>query len=292
MRLLTIDSREVGGRPGVLLDSGEILDLAAAPNTLSESQWIPYSVVSVLAAGQEGLERIARLVASVRRTTGAARERLVSEGVLLPYAATELLAPVRRPGLILVIGADSSAHMKSPNSSVGNNVSVSIPSNIEDQLTGAGMLGAVIGRSLYQASPDEAAAAIAGYTLMIDLSLPEPAANAPLGEWQRYWESKQFPGACPIGPAIITKDELPDPGELEATVRINDVEVGVGSLCSGSMSIAERLARVSRRFSFRPGDLLVVECSAENVGRPRSLSIGDEFTLNLPQLMELSVILT
>ena len=45
MKLLTIDSREVTGRPGVLLDSGDILDLAAAPSTLNESQWIPHSVV-------------------------------------------------------------------------------------------------------------------------------------------------------------------------------------------------------------------------------------------------------
>ena len=42
MKLLTIDSREVSGRPGALLTSGEVLDLAASPSTLSESQWIPY----------------------------------------------------------------------------------------------------------------------------------------------------------------------------------------------------------------------------------------------------------
>lgn len=291
MKLLTIDSREVGGRPGVLLDNGEILDLAAAPNSLSESQWIPYSVVSVVAAGQDGLDRIGHMVASVQQTALQDRERLVSEGVLLPYASTTLMAPVRRPGLILVIGPESTAHMKSPNTAVGDGASVSVPASIEDELTGSGMIGIVMGRPFYRASPDEAAAAIAGYTLVIDLGLPRPAASASLTEWQRYWDSKQFPGACPIGPAIITKDELPPPDELEAAVRINDVEVGSGRLFSGARGIVERLASVSRQYSFRPGDLVVIECAAEDVGGPRSLTVGDEYTLNIRNQMELTVTL-
>ena len=41
MRLVTIDCREIGGRPGVMVGDDEILDLAGAPRTLEESQWIP-----------------------------------------------------------------------------------------------------------------------------------------------------------------------------------------------------------------------------------------------------------
>lgn len=289
MKLLTIDSREVGGRPGVILNTGEILDLAAAPNTLSESQWIPYSVVSVLAAGADGLARIERWVTSAQRSMGEARDRLLADGVLLPFASTKLMAPVRRPGLILVVGSDSSAHLKSPNTAVGNDSTVIIPSTLEESVTVSGMLAAVIGREVYQVGLKEAETAIAGYTLLIDLSSPEPARDAPLTEWQRYWDSKQFPGACPIGPAIITRDELPNPGDVDATVRINDVEVGRGRICGGQSSIAEKLARASRRFSFRPGDLVAIECESDDVGRPRSVSVGDEYTLELPQLMELTV---
>ena len=43
MKLVTIDAREVAGRPGVLLDGGVILDLSAAPGSLSVSQWVPHS---------------------------------------------------------------------------------------------------------------------------------------------------------------------------------------------------------------------------------------------------------
>ena len=63
MRLVTLDSREVGGRPAVSLPSGEILDLLAASATLGTSQWRPQSVVSVLAQGEEGAAHVGRLIA-------------------------------------------------------------------------------------------------------------------------------------------------------------------------------------------------------------------------------------
>jgi len=116
MKLLTIDSREVTGRPGVLLDNGDILDLVAAPSTLSESQWIPHSVVSVIAAGRSGLERVRQLVASAERED---RQRLLQNGILLPYSGTALMAPIRRPGLVLIVDSHASSYIKSPNSAVG-----------------------------------------------------------------------------------------------------------------------------------------------------------------------------
>ena len=54
MKLVTIEAREVAGRPGVLLDGGVILDLSAAPGSLSASQWVPQSTISILAAGERG----------------------------------------------------------------------------------------------------------------------------------------------------------------------------------------------------------------------------------------------
>ena len=291
MKLLTIDCREVTGRPGVLLDTGEILDLAAAPSTLSESQWIPHSVVSILAAGEDGLERIDKLIAAAAHASGADRERLKTDGVLLPYSATALMAPVRRPGLVLIVAPDTSGHMKSPNTAVGSNTTVAVPSSIEDDMICSGMLAVIMGRSLYKSGSEEASAAIAGYTLLVDISSPEPAADAPLIEWRRYWESKQFPGSCPIGPAIITKDELPDPERLGSAVRINDVEVGSGRLFAAGPSLAARLAGLSARYSFRPGDLVAIEGSSECAGHPRPVRVGDEYTLAIPGVMELTVTL-
>ena len=285
MKLLTIDSREVTGRPGVLLDSGEILDLATAPSTLSESQWIPHSVVSVMAAGRDGIERVARLVnAAGQSDTSHLRE----VGALLPYRGTALLAPVRRPGLVLLVDRDGAGLIKSPNAAVGNGALVRRPSAEIDTLVGSPMLALVIGRPLFSASRAESAEAIAGYTLLMDLSCTRPD-GSDAAAWRRYVDGKQFPGACPIGPVIVTDDELEEPGRLPASVRINDVEVGAGPLWPDGHDPAGRLATLSRRHAFRPGDLIAWTPSPDCAGDGRTLHPGDRFSVACPDLPELEV---
>jgi len=286
MKLLTIDSREVTGRPGVLLDSGDILDLVAAPSTLSEAQWIPHSVVSVIAAGRNGLERIERLVAAAEQ---ADRQRLLQEGALLPYSGTALMAPIRRPGLVLIVDSHESSYIKSPNAAIGPGATVTIPWPDADTLWGTPMLACVIGRSFFKASEAEAADAIAGYTLLIDLCGQKPGTMEDMATWRKHIDSKQFPGACPIGPAIVTRDEFRDPGAAAMSVRINDVEVGAGTLWPADGEAGRLLAGLSQRYGFRPGDLVALEPSADSAGAARKLRPGDRFCVSCPGVIELDV---
>jgi len=286
MKLLTIDSREVTGRPGVLLDSGDILDLAVAPSTLSESQWIPHSVVSVIAAGRDGLERIARLVTAAER---ADRQQLIAAGALLPYSGTALMAPIRRPGLVLIVDSQGVDQIKSPNAAIGNDAKVNIPWADTDTLWGIPMLAMVLGRSIFRASESEASDAIAGYTLMFDLSGREPNAADNGAERSKYFKSSQFPGACPIGPTIVTSDEFNDPSGAAASVCINDVEVGLGSLWPDAHKGGHLLAELSQSYGFRPGDLVSFEPSGDGVGAPRKLHPGDRFSVTYTSIIELAV---
>jgi hypothetical protein len=279
VRLVTIDCREVGGRPGVMVGDGEILDLTAAPRTLEESQWIPYSVVNVLAAGSEGLEHARRMIDSVTGADVARIETLRSSGALLPYASTALLPPVRRPGLLLVVDADDSTYIKSPNTAVGNAARVDPPWNDDARLTCSGLLAVVIGRNLYRGDPEEASAAIAGYTLVMDFAagLPDDRAT--------YIESRQFPGASPIGPAIVTADEYGANGDARLQLEINDVEVGNAPALAPSYDIGRRLAALSRRYGFRPGDLVCFRGTLDDA----TLHAGDAVRLCLDGVMALDV---
>jgi len=286
MKLLTIDSREVTGRPGVLLDSGDILDLAAAPSTLSESQWIPHSVVSVIAAGRDGLERVARLVAAAEMTD---RQSLLQDGALLPYSGTALLAPIRRPGLVLIVKSDESSYIKSPNAAIGPGTSINIPWPDVDILWGPPMLTCVIGRSFFKATEADATEAIAGYTLLIELSGQKPDTAEDMAAWRKQIDSSQFPGACPIGPTIVTRDEFLDPAGAAASVCINDVEVGSGSLWPADCNAGQLLSGLSQRYGFRPGDLVAIEPLADSAGAARKLRPGDRFTVTYPEMIELDV---
>ncbi|UCG74143.1 MAG: fumarylacetoacetate hydrolase family protein [Chromatiales bacterium] len=259
MQLVTIECREVAGRPGVITAGGEILDLAAAPTTLDQAQWIPPSVVSILAAGEEGRERVQRLLDSAAE---ADPQQLREAGVLLPTDQTRLMAPVRRPGLVLILESDRAAlgepdpvaYIKSPNTVVGPATMVTVPWRAAQGLSARPLLGAVLGRPLHLAGTEDAAAAIAAYTLLLDLSRPHPEGAVDAAGWRAYQDSKQFPGACPIGPALVTADELAGESGLTIVLAVNGVE---GTRIDHDLlDVPATLAGLSQRFGFRPGDVI------------------------------------
>jgi len=287
MQLVTIDSREVAGRPGVMTASGDILDLVSAPSTLDESQWIPHSVVSVLAAGEDGKEHVVRLLEA---SAAADQQSLRDAGVLLPFDQTRLMAPVRRPGLVLVTERDQAgagepdpvAYIKSPNTVVGHSAQVSIPWGTADGLLVRPLLGIVLSRPIHRATEAVAARAIAAYSLLFDLSRPHPASGQPAAVWRSYLDSKQFPGACPVGPGLITADEFSDSAKLEFSM--NGVAVN-NSVCELS-SLPALLAGLSSRYAFRPGDVVGVDIGLAQAEQ-RRYQDGDELTLDLVGKMRL-----
>jgi hypothetical protein len=283
MRLVTIDCREVGGRPGVMVGDDEILDLAGAPRTLEESQWTPYSVVNVLAAGRKGLAHAQRMIESVGNRDISEIEQLRDSGALLPLAGTSLLPPVRRPGLLLVAEDNGTSFIKSPNTAVGDRARIEAPWQEDAPLTCSGTLSVVIGRSLYRANLEEAEQAIVGYTLVLDLS----AADA--GNRDRFIEGKQFPGASPIGPAIVTVDEIANARGVRMNLALNGVEVGSGAAYSQAEELPARLAALSRAYAFRPGDLVCFPHAADSTMTHCRLRSGDDVRLTLDGLMSLEV---
>lgn len=289
MHLVTIDSREVSGRPGVLTDGGEILDLIAAPSTLTEAQWLPHSVISVLAAGEEGTDRIAGLLARLQEPEVTARLR--ATGALLPLAGTRLMAPVRRPGLILLTGMAAPepgepspvSYIKSPHTAIGPGQTLTPPWSQQEGLAAGLQLGVVLRSPLHQASEQEAAAAMAAVTVVIDVSLPIPAGLG-LASWRRYIDSKQFPGACPMGPALVTLDQFEAQSQLRLSMNINGV--AGEQLAVNLAELPARIAALSRRYGFRPGDLIGFGGEPPPAGG-RSLRHGDRVVASLPGVMDL-----
>lgn len=293
MQLVTIECREVAGRPGAVTQSGDILDLAAAPTTLAQSQWIPQSVISVLAAGEHGREGVQRLLDAAAE---ADPQELRAAKVLLPMARTRLMAPVRRPGLVLVQepGQGSTGEpqpvvsIKSPNTVVGPAHTLCVPWRASEGLSVRPLFGVVLGRPLHLAGPDEAAAAISAYTLLLDLSRPIPGGAASASNWRTYLDSKQFPGACPVGPALITADERSATGSWDITLSVNGVRMADTQF--GLTELPEQLARLSTRFGFRPGDLVGFDLPAA-AGDQRNYQDGDQICLALEGSMQLEATL-
>ena len=173
-------------------------------------------------------------------------------GILLPYAGTQLLAPVRRPGLLLMVRLEAlpaadgimRVAMKNPNAAVGPDSSIPLPDARIGRLSAAPMLGLVIGRPLFAGSPADAVRALAAVTVLVDMGLAHWSAG---GEADR-----QFPGACPLGPAFLTLDELPAASPATLVFRITGHIVGRQSFTVDSPDLIDVVAKFHRAMHCAP----------------------------------------
>ena len=250
-------------------------------------------MISILAAGEHGRDGVQRLLDAA---DGADPEALRAAKVLLPMAQTRLMAPVRRPGLVLVqerkpasgSEPDPVVSIKSPNTVIGPGNTLHVPWRADAGLEVRPLFGIILGRPLHLAGPEEAAEAIVACTLLMDLSRPMPAGEASAASWREYLDSKQFPGACPVGPALLTTDAYAADATGRFTLSVNGVE-----LSTQQRELADlpgKLATLSKRFGFRPGDLVGFSLQ-EAVEDRRTYQDGDRIDLALDDAMQLTATL-
>jgi acylpyruvate hydrolase len=113
-------------------------------------------------------------------------------------------------------------------------------------------LGVVIGRPIYRASRDEAAAAIAGYTVTNDVSMRD---------WQRrtlqWLQGKMFERSTPVGPYLVTGDEVGDAADLEVRCEVDGAVMQQSRTSDLLFGPAEIAAYASQAITLLPGDLLL-----------------------------------
>jgi len=145
----------------------------------------------------------------------------------------------------------TACYVKNPNSAVGPDIDIAIPPD-EGQLFLLGMVGLVIGRPLFRGTTAQAARAIAALTLVADIGTSR-LDSVPV---QGSFDARQFPGACVIGPALVSADEFPGGSEWEVTVRVNGRDVAAGHSNLDAGRAAGLIAELSARYAFRPGDVV------------------------------------
>jgi 2-keto-4-pentenoate hydratase/2-oxohepta-3-ene-1,7-dioic acid hydratase in catechol pathway len=114
-------------------------------------------------------------------------------------------------------------------------------------------LVAVIGRTGANVSEDRAWSHVAGLTIGQDLS---ERASQMSGPAPQFSLAKSFPGFTPMGPAVVTVDELADPDDLAIECSINGEIVQSARTSQMIFSVPELVARLSRVVTLLPGDLL------------------------------------
>jgi acylpyruvate hydrolase len=190
-----------------------------------------------------------------------------------PLATCDLLSPVPRPGKILMGGRNYLRHLdelrkegaprgekiitppmphifaKYHNAVTGHGKPIIYP-KIVKQLDLEGELTAVIGKTAYYVEEKDALDYVAGYTIMNDVSARCLQAQGLLTI------AKGFETFCPIGPWMVTSDEIPDPQTLTVRTYLNDLEVCKAHTSEMLFTIPQFIASLSRVFPLEPGDVL------------------------------------
>ncbi len=312
MHLYTIENARHHSAAAVGL-GGEILDLGSIEESLPAAGVLPHSLRGILASGDEGVTLIRRIVDQVA-ASAALTQRLRETGALMPRDKARLLAPILDPGFILSCGMNYHAHLKEMKSAppatpahfaksaaaiVGPGAAIRLPASNPGMVDWEGEFCAVIGKPCHCVAEQDALDHVAGYTLVNDVSARDwvaPIAKSsgtmgPIMAWEHNILGKQFPTFCPMGPALVTRDAIPDPHDVAIETRVNGTVMQSANTNDLVFNVAQLIAYYSRFYLLRPGDVITTGSPA-GVGYGREPKIflrpGDTVTVSAAVIGTLS----
>jgi 2,4-diketo-3-deoxy-L-fuconate hydrolase len=139
-------------------------------------------------------------------------------------------------------------------------------------------LAIVIGSPTWHVSPEQALSHVAGYSLFNDVS-----ERAWQMERQGQWvKGKSYPSFAPLGPWLVSADEIPDPQAIDLWLDVNGQRMQTGSTSRMIFGVAEVVSYLSQFMLLQPGDVIPTG-TPPGVGLgmkpPRYLNVGDVVTL-------------
>ncbi len=264
MRFVMFSTGKGAGRLGVLSDAG-VHDLAGIAGA-------PVSVAAAAALGPAALKKLANAAAGVKAK---------------PVNKVRLLAPIPRPARnIFCVGKNYHEHAKEfamsgfdatakeivpeapvvftkPPSAVTGPGDI-IPASSDDtkSVDYEGELAVVIGKGGRGIAKDAAMKHVFGYTIVNDVT------SRKLQQLHRQWVlGKGIDGFCPMGPCVVTADEIGDPKALRLTTHVNRKLRQDAYVKDLIFDIPTLIATISRYITLEPGDVIAT-------GTPAGVGIG------------------
>lgn len=233
-------------------------------------------------------------------TLAAAQTAVANASDSLPLAAVKLLAPIPRPSKIICIGLNYSDHAaetgqpipkypivfsKYANTVIATGDSIVLP-RVSNEVDYEAELGFVIGKTARYVPAAQALDYVAGYMPINDVSARDYQTR--ISQWTM---GKTFDTFAPMGPALVTSDEVPDAGKLKISLTINGEvlqDSNTDKLIFGIPQLVEALSEV---MTLEPGDI-VSTGTPPGVGMARNpkryLRPGDVVNITIEGLGTLS----
>jgi 2-keto-4-pentenoate hydratase/2-oxohepta-3-ene-1,7-dioic acid hydratase in catechol pathway len=283
MKLVTYLQGKVA-RIGAVVEDG-VIDLSAvAPDMLS-----------LIELGEPGLAQ--------------ARDKIASAGASTPLAAVRLLAPIPNPRRnIMCLGLNYAEHAvesavaggtqaelpefpiiftKATTAANGPFDAIPFDASVSDKLDWEVELGVVIGQLGANISAERALDHVFGYMVINDVSARDLQRRH-----KQFFKGKSLDGACPMGPWIVTADEVSDPNQLGIRCRVNGTLKQDSNTKHMIFDVQATIMHLSIGMSLLPGDIIatgtpsgvgfartppeflkpgdVVECEVEQIGAIRN----------------------
>ena len=218
-------------------------------------------------------------------------------GKAVALGEVRLHAPISRPEKIVAIGLNYEDHAaetgaeipekpvvftKYPNTIVGPGEPIRIPP-IAEQIDYEAELAVVIGRTARNVPESEALEYVFGYANANDVS----ARDLQFSEGGQWTRSKSLDTFMPLGPFVVTRDEVPDPQSLSIRATLNGEVVQDGTTSKMIFSVAELVAFLSTGMTLVPGDVIITG-TPPGVGMARDPQLwmkpGDEVSIEIEGL--------
>jgi 2-keto-4-pentenoate hydratase/2-oxohepta-3-ene-1,7-dioic acid hydratase in catechol pathway len=280
MKLVTYE-RDGQIRIGAVTDRG-VVSLASVASDM----------LSLISMGGGGLSQARSVVERAESAT--------------PLAEVRLLAPIPKPRRnVMCLGVNYREHVKESQTMIdkladgpefpiiftkatttvnGPYDEIPYDAAVSAQIDWEVELAVIIGRTGKNILVEEAMAYVYGYTVLNDIS-----ARDLQRQHKQFFKGKSLDGSCPMGPWIVTSDEVPDPHNLRLASRVNGVVKQDSHTGQMIVDIPHTLAELSNGMSLLPGDIIatgtpggvgfarnppeflrpgdVVECEVEGIGQ-------------------------
>lgn len=252
------------GMPRLGAVAGEsVIDLARAFEAYREDHEPllaapPVDLLSLLQEGEPVIEAVKAIFewAKVEQPPGAA----------LPLAEARLDAPLRNPSKVVCVGLNYADHcreqnvpeperpvlfVKFPTAIIGPGEAIRWPEGASDQVDYEAELAVVIGQEARNVPAERAMEVIAGYTIVNDVSARDVQFSD--GQWIR---GKSFDTFCPMGPYLVTADEIDDPNDLGIRCLLNGDVMQDSSTAEMIFKIPYLIEFITRTATLLPGDVI------------------------------------
>lgn len=287
-----------------------ILDLERAQNYLSENYELAHGSdfpnglhpggIAELSLGDSPLQTgVQQTVKLIQDSLPGAIDPLVSAQLLLLPGQIDFQPPVLNPGKLICVGLNYPApgqkvdqlskfptlFLKANSTLTGHQQPILLP-RISQEVFCEGELAVLIGKKGKHIDIEEALSHVAGYTIANDVGARD------LEQRTSQWATGKLPDTfCPMGPALVTSDLIPDPNHLSIRTCINDQVIQSGNTRDMIFDVPYLISYISSFSTLNPGDIILTGSPKSIDGHPaptKFLSAGDQITIEIEGIGVLS----